>query len=270
MMIRVAIAGIAGRMGQALIEALSGRAELKLVAAFERPQGPALGEDAGLVAGSRNRLGIPVTVVSQAALRECDVLIDFTRPEATVAHARACAGAGCRLVAGTTGLDAGQQRLLRDLAAEVAIVHAPNMSPGVNLCFYLVEIAARALGPEADIEVIEAHHRHKKDAPSGTALQFGAVAAAARGLRLEDHALYGRHGTDAVRRAGEIGFSAIRGGDIVGDHTVLFALAGERVEITHRASTRDNFARGALLAAGWIMERERGLYDMQDVLGLRG
>lgn len=264
-MIRVAIAGAAGRMGEALVAALPEHPDLQLAAVFERPGSEHLGR---LVRCREAQL--PIAPFSPAALSGVDVLIDFTRPQAALEHALACAATGKRVVIGTTGFDDAGLAALRDVASRVAVVHAPNMSPGVNVCFQLVALAARALGSEVDIEVIEAHHRHKKDAPSGTALRFGEIAASTRGETLARVGRYGRHGAAAgPRTSGEIGFSVIRGGDIVGDHTVLFALPGECIEITHRASSRANFARGALRAAAWLMDRPAGLFDMQDVLGLR-
>lgn len=266
-LIRVAITGAAGRMGTALVRALRDHPALKLTHAFERPGSAVLGTDAGVLAGGPG-MGIPVTEFDPA-LPATDVVIDFSRPDPTVAHARACAATGTRLVIGTTGLAAGQQHEIERASRECAIVQAPNMSPGVNLCFHLAAIAARTLGPQVDVEIIEAHHRAKVDAPSGTALRFGEVVAAARGTTLASQAAFARHGAAGPRPDGEIGFAVIRGGDIVGDHTVLFAATGERVEITHRASSRENFAEGALRAASWLMGHRQGLFDMQDVLGLR-
>lgn len=267
-MTRIAITGAAGRMGRALIETTLGTAGVTLAAAFEHPDSPALGRDAGALAG-RDAIGIIVGASPAAELDRFDVLVDFTAPEATLAHVRLCRSAGRRLVIGTTGLNAAQQAAVRDAARDIAIVHAPNMSIGVNLCFKLIELAARVLGAGSDIEIIEAHHAGKQDAPSGTALRLGEVAAGALGRDLAKCAVYERQGRTGARRAGSIGFSSIRAGDIVGDHTVLFATAGERVEITHRATSRGNFAAGALRAAQWIMGREHGLYDMQDVLDLK-
>ncbi|MHB2040053.1 MAG: 4-hydroxy-tetrahydrodipicolinate reductase [Acidiferrobacteraceae bacterium] len=264
-MTRVAIAGAAGRMGQALLAVLPEYPGLELAAAFERPGS----EHLGRALHSRGA-DLVITPFGSDALAAIDVFIDFTRPEASRTHLAACAAAGTRMVIGTTGFDEGGLAALRDAARRVAVVHAPNMSPGVNVCFQLVARAARALGARADIEVIEAHHRHKQDAPSGTALKLGEIAAEACGVTLGSVARFGRHGpATGSRGSGEIGFSVIRAGDIVGDHTVLFALPGERIEITHRASSRDNFARGALQAAAWIADRPAGLFDMQDVLGLR-
>lgn len=261
-MVRVAIAGAAGRMGRALIEAAQTTEGVAVTAAFERPGSPALGADVGQLAGGQP---LGVAVGEDLARGAFDVLIDFTRPEATLAHVAACAKQGARLVIGTTGFDdAGRARIVA-AARDVPIVFAPNMSVGVNLCLRLLDIAARTLA-DADIDIIEAHHRHKVDAPSGTALRMGEVLAQARGKTLPELAVYDRAGE---RRPGSIGFAVVRAGDIVGDHTVLFAGGGERVEITHRAESRLTFARGALRAARWLLQRGPGLYDMQDVLGFR-
>jgi len=265
-MTKVAITGAAGRMGRALIEAVTGAGDLHLAAALERPGSPALGEDAGRVAGLE-ALGVPVGEGLEAA--DFDLLIDFTRPEATLANVDHCRRAGKKMVIGTTGLDADGKRRIAEAARDIAIVFAPNMSVGVNLCFKLLELAARTLGEEVDIEVIEAHHRHKVDAPSGTALRMGEVVAEALGRDLKTCAVYGREGHTGERPRQTIGFSTIRAGDIVGEHTVLFAGPGERVEITHKASSRMTFAAGAVRAARWLQHKETGLFDMQDVLGLR-
>ncbi len=265
-MLRIGVSGAAGRMGRAVIQALAPAGDLRLVAALERAGHEALGRDAGELAGV-GALGVPVTAaVPEAGL---DVLIDFSHPEATLAFAERAREAGWKMVIGTTGLDEGARAAIARAARDTAIVLAPNMSAGVNVCFRLVELAARALGEEADVEVIEAHHRHKRDAPSGTALRLGEVLARTLGRQLERDAIYGRHGVSGERPRGQIGFNTIRAGEIVGEHTVLFAGAGERVEITHRAESRLTFASGALRAARWLSTRNPGLYDMQDVLGLR-
>lgn len=267
-MTRIAITGAAGRMGRALIEAALATPGVTLAAAFEHPDSPAMGRDAGTLAG-RDAVGIVVAPNIGAAMDQFDVLVDFTAPEATLSHVRQCSGAGKSLVIGTTGLNAAQLAAIRDASRDIAIVHAPNMSIGVNLCFKLTELAARVLGQGSDIEIIEAHHNQKQDAPSGTALRLGEVAAVALGRELSACGVYAREGQTGARRAGSIGFSSIRAGDIVGEHTVLFAAAGERVEITHRATSRGNFAAGAMRAAQWVMGREPGLFDMQDVLDLK-
>lgn len=267
-MVKIGIVGAAGRMGRTLIQACHEAPGAELAAAFERPGSDALGRDAGDLAGL-GPLGIPVADAGVVAQGGFDVLIDFTLPEATVANAAACRAAGRPMVIGTTGLDAAQQRAVSDAARDIAIVHAPNMSVGVNLCFKLLETAARVLGENADIEIIEAHHRHKVDAPSGTALRMGEVVAGALGRDLKECAVYGRQGRTGPRDAKTIGFETIRAGDIVGEHTVMFAAAGERVEITHKASSRMTFAGGAVRAALWVAGKKHGLFDMQDVLGLR-
>ena len=265
-MINVAIAGAAGRMGRTLVEACTRADELKLTAAIERAGSLALGADAGINAGLD-----PVGVVISDTLSEApfDVLIDFTRPAVTLQNLEVCRAQGRKMVIGTTGFDEAGKRRIAEAATEIAIVFAPNMSAGVNLCFRLLEIAAQVLGEESDIEIMEAHHRHKVDAPSGTALRMGEVVAAALGRELKDCAIYGREGHTGERNRETIGFSTIRAGDIVGEHTVMFAGAGERVEITHKASSRMTFAGGAVRAVRWLAGRDKGLYDMQDVLGLR-
>ena len=267
-MTRIAIAGAAGRMGRSLIEACRQADGLELGAALERPGSAALGVDAGVLAGGEV-LGIEVTDRLEAVVDRFDVLVDFTLPEATSNHLAVCRRAGRRMVIGTTGLDTSQRTELEQAAGTIGIVFAPNMSVGVNLCFKLLDLAARVLGEEVDIEIVEAHHRHKVDAPSGTALRMGEIVAQALGRDLEQCAVYGREGRTGERERKTIGFETIRAGDIVGDHTVLFAGVGERVEITHKASSRMTFAKGAMRAAGWVMQQPHGLYDMQDVLGLR-
>lgn len=268
MSVRIAVAGVAGRMGRAIVRACGEREDAVVTAALERPDSPAVGRDAGEVAGV-GRLGVAVAADLDAVADAFDVLVDFTAPAATVAHVGRCRTLGRRMVIGTTGLDGDQKRQIGEAARDIPIVFAPNMSVGVNLCFKLAEIAARVLGHDADVEIVEAHHRHKVDAPSGTALRLGEIVAAALGRDLAECAVYGRQGHTGERDRRTIGFATIRGGDIVGEHTVLFAGTGERVEITHRASSRSTFARGAVRAAVWLAGRGPGLYDMQDVLGLR-
>lgn len=265
-MVKLAVAGAAGRMGRAIIQAIAESPGVELGYAFEHPDSGMIGSDAGEVAGA-GPLGVPIE--DRLAGDSFDALIEFTGPAATVEHARLCRDAGKRAVIGTTGLSEKEQQAIRGVSEHVAVVMAPNMSVGVNLCFYLVDVAARTLGDGVDIEVLEAHHRHKADAPSGTALRLGEVAAAAVGRDLRDCAVYARQGQTGARDRKTIGFSTIRGGDIVGEHTVLFAGDGERVEITHRSSNRMNFAYGALRAAVWCMEQPKGMFDMQDVLGLK-
>jgi 4-hydroxy-tetrahydrodipicolinate reductase len=265
-MTKVAIAGASGRMGRSLIEACQQAEGIKVTAASEWSGSTVLGADAGEVAGI-GPIGVPIRAGLQGG--EFDVLIDFTRPEATLENLALCRAAGRRMVIGTTGFEPAGREAIREAAEDVAVVFAPNMSVGVNLCFKLLDIAARVLGDEVDVEVIEAHHRHKVDAPSGTALRMGEVVAAALGRNLDDCAVYGRQGVTGERRRETIGFETIRAGDIVGEHTVMFAGLGERVEITHKATSRMTFARGAARAASWVMGQSRGLFDMQDVLGLR-
>lgn len=267
-MIKVGITGAAGRMGRALLQAAQGDAALKVSAVFERTGSPAVGRDAGELAGGGAN-GLIVAPAQTMPDADFDVLIDFSLPEATVAAAAVCRAAGRRMVIGTTGLTAEQRRAITAAARDIAVVQSANMSVGVNLCFKLLETAARVLGDDVDIEIIEAHHRHKVDAPSGTALRMGEVIAQALGRELADCAVYGRQGRTGPRERRTIGFETVRAGDIVGEHTVMFAADGERLEIAHKASSRLTFARGALRAAAWIMGRGPGLYDMQDVLALR-
>lgn len=267
-MLRIAISGATGRMGRALIEACHATGGMRLVAALEQPGGSRIGADAGEVAGL-GRLDVAVSADLEKAIGDMDVLVDFTRPEATLRYLDSCQRAGKRMVIGTTGFDAAGKEMIAQAARTIPIVFAPNMSVGVNLCFKLADLAARVLGEDADIEIVEAHHRHKVDAPSGTALRLGEVVAGALGRDLKSCAVYGREGTTGARDRKTIGFATIRAGDIVGDHTVMFAGDGERVEITHKASSRMTFAKGALRAALWLADKRPGLYDMQDVLGLR-
>jgi 4-hydroxy-tetrahydrodipicolinate reductase len=255
-------------MGRSLIEACLQTDGLEITAALEHPESSLLGSDAGDLAGV-GRLGVRVQSDLSAVVDDFDVLIDFTRPEATLANLAVCRASGRRMVIGTTGFSAAQKEQIAAAAGKTAIVFAPNMSVGVNLCLKLLDLAARVLGDEVDIEIIEAHHRHKVDAPSGTALRMGEVVAEALGRDLKECAVYGREGQTGEREPKTIGFETIRAGDIVGDHTVLFAGTGERVEITHKASSRMTFANGAVRAAAWLMDHPTGLYDMQDVLGLR-
>ena len=264
-MTHIAIHGAAGRMGRALIEASQKTPSITLVAAFERPGSEALGVDVGTLAGLAS-LGVPVTNTIAGPF---EVLVDFTRPEPSLGALAACQAAGRPIVMGTTGFTPEQRQTIAAAARHIPVVLSPNMSVGVNLSFRLLDLAARVLGEEVDIEVIEAHHRLKVDAPSGTALRMGEVVAQALGRDLKDCAVYGREGQTGVRDRATIGFATVRAGDIVGEHTVLFAGAGERLEITHRASSRLTFAAGAMRAATWVAGRAPGLYDMQDVLGLR-
>lgn len=267
-MIRVAVTGAAGRMGRVLIEACQQAEDVALGAAIERPGSSVIGVDAGELAGI-GRLGVAVVDDLAAVSGDFDVLIDFTRPEVTLANLAVCRAAGKRMVIGTTGLDAAQKATLAEAGKEIGIVFAPNMSVGVNLCLKLLDMAARVLGDEVDIEIIEAHHRHKVDAPSGTALKMGEVIAEALGRDLKDCAVYAREGVTGERDPSSIGFATIRGGDIVGDHTVLFAGTGERIEISHKSSSRATYAQGSLRAVRFLAGRSSGLFDMFDVLGLR-
>ncbi|MCS7100710.1 MAG: 4-hydroxy-tetrahydrodipicolinate reductase [Burkholderiaceae bacterium] len=265
MTLRIAVAGASGRMGRALIEATLAAPDLQLAVALDRADSPAVGTDCAQFLGRSS--GVVVTADLQA-LAGVDVLIDFTRPQATLAHLPVCQRHGVALVIGTTGFDTDGREAIAAAARAVPVVFAPNMSVGVNAALKLVALAARIL-QDYDVEIVEAHHRHKVDAPSGTALALGEAVAAARGVRLPAVAVHARHGHTAERIDGSIGFAVVRGGDIVGDHTVLFAGPGERIEITHRAASRSNYALGALRAARFLAGRAPGLYDMQDVLGLR-
>ena len=253
-------------MGRALIEALFQAPDLRLHAALEHPDSPFVGKDAGELIGSPS--GVKISANVQQALTGADVLIDFTRPEGTLVHLEACRRLGVKVVIGTTGLSAQQKGRITEAARDIAIMFAPNMSVGVTLLLKLLETAASVLKEGYDIEIIEAHHRHKVDAPSGTALRMGEVIAQTLGRNLAECAVYGREGVTGERQPSTIGFATVRGGDIVGDHTALFAGAGERIEITHKASSRATFAVGALRAARFLATKERGLYDMRDVLGL--
>lgn len=264
---QIAIAGSSGRMGRALLEAVAQSPDFRLRAALEQADSPALGRDAGELIGTPN--GVKISADFTAALAGCQVLIDFTRPQGTLAHLEVCAQQGIRMVIGTTGFDEAQKQHIQRAAKRTAIVMAPNMSVGVNLVFKLLETASKVLAEGFDIEIIEAHHRHKVDAPSGTALRMGEAIAQAIGRDLKTCAVYGREGVTGERDPSTIGFATVRGGDIVGDHTALFAGEGERVEITHKASSRATFALGALRAARFLGDKSQGLFDMQDVLGLR-
>lgn len=272
-MLRIAIAGAAGRMGRNLLSAVCNDPDVVLGAATLRPKHALLGKDAGCLLADvgEGAADTGVTLVSDLStvMADFDVLIDFTSPASTMEHLAHCVAAGRQLIIGTTGFTDEQKESLRQAAEKIAIVFAPNMSIGVNLCFRLIETAARILGDEVDVEIIEAHHRHKKDAPSGTALHMGEVVAGALGRDLKDCAVYGREGLTGERDRQTIGFETIRAGDIVGDHTVLFAGDGERIEVTHKSSSRMTYARGSIRAARWLASWDKGLFDMQDVLGLR-
>ncbi|PKO84270.1 MAG: 4-hydroxy-tetrahydrodipicolinate reductase [Betaproteobacteria bacterium HGW-Betaproteobacteria-11] len=265
--IRYAIAGSAGRMGRTLIEAVLQDADAELAAALEHADSPSLGKDAGEPLGMP--CGVEITTDLDAALAGADCLIDFTRPEGTLRHLEACRAHHVAMVIGTTGFSAEGKANIAAAAREIPVVFAPNMAVGVNAVFRLLDVAARILNAGYDVEVIEAHHRHKVDAPSGTALRMGEIVARALGRELEECAIYGREGHTGERPATQIGFSTIRGGDIVGDHAVLFAGLGERIEITHKSASRMPYARGALRAGRFLLGKSHGLFDMQDVLGLR-
>jgi 4-hydroxy-tetrahydrodipicolinate reductase len=264
---QVAVAGASGRMGHMLIEAIRESGDCQLAGALDIPSSPAIGNDAAAFLGHAS--GVPVSADLRAGLAHSKVLIDFTRPEGTMAHVRVCRDLGVAAVVGTTGLSEDQKAQIEDAARDIPIVISPNMSVGVNVTMKLLEMAARALATGFDVEIIEAHHRHKVDAPSGTALKMGEVIAQATGRQLKDCAVYARHGHTGEREGGTIGFSAIRGGDIVGDHTVLFAGAGERIEIAHKSASRAGYADGALRAVRFLAGKKSGLFDMFDVLSLR-
>jgi 4-hydroxy-tetrahydrodipicolinate reductase len=263
----VVVAGAAGRMGNRLVALLQEDKELRLVGALEAPGHPALGRDAGEAAGV-GRLTVPITADAEAALGKDRILIEFSVPEASLAHARLVARQGGRAVIGTTGFTPAQREELAAIGRSIAILVAPNMSVGVNVAFRILADMARMLGDDYDVEIVETHHRFKKDAPSGTALRMAEVVAEALGRDLAKTAVYDRHDKLAERSRKEIGIAALRSGDVVGEHTVSFGALGERLELTHRAQSRDNFARGALRAARFIATARPGLYSMQDVLGL--
>jgi len=263
---RIAVAGASGRMGQMLVDAVRQADDCVLAGALDVAASPALGQDAGAATGKPT--GINITADLTAGLSPAQVLIDFTRPEGTMAHLAACRALGVNLVIGTTGFSDAQKAEIEAASRDIAIVMAPNMSVGVNVVLKLLDMAARSFAQGYDIEVIEAHHRHKVDAPSGTALKMGEVLASALGRDLKDCAVYGREGVTGERDPSTIGFATIRGGDIVGDHTVLFAGTGERIEISHKSSSRAGYAQGSLRAVRFLAGRKNGLYDMNAVLGL--
>lgn len=267
-MTRIAVTGAAGRMGKTLIEAISMAEGAHLTAAIEHPESSLIGADAGELAGV-GKNGIRVVGSLIDVIDDFDVLIDFTSPTATLSNALACANKGKKIVIGTTGFNDIQKAQLLSVQSSTALCMASNFSVGVNLCFKLLETAAKVLGDEVDIEIYEAHHKHKIDAPSGTAISMGEVVAKALDRDLKKVAVYGREGQTGARARDTIGFATVRAGDIVGDHTVMFAADGERVEITHKASSRMAFARGAVRAATWLSEKPSGLFDMQDVLGFK-
>lgn len=264
---RIAIAGAGGRMGRMLIEAARAAGDCEIAGALDVAASPAIGSDATAFLGHAS--GVAITADVAQAVKGAHVLIDFTRPEGTVAHAAACAAAGVAMVIGTTGFSEAQKAQIAQAAKKIPIVMSPNMSVGVNVTLKLLEMAAKAMSTGYDIEIVEAHHRHKVDAPSGTALKMGEVIAGALGRNLKDCAVYSREGVTGERDPSTIGFATIRGGDIVGDHTVLFAGTGERIEIAHKSSSRATYAQGSLRAVRYLAGKPPGLYDMFDVLGLK-
>ena len=265
--LKVAIAGASGRMGRMLIESVLAEPDLQLWAALDQASSPSLGQDAGTWLGQTT--GVAIRADLREALVGTQVLIDFTRPEGTLAHLALCRELGVNLVVGTTGFTPAQKAQLGEAAQHIGVVFAPNMSVGVNVVLRLLDLAARSLSEGYDIEVIEAHHKHKVDAPSGTALAMGEAVAKALGQNLQDHAVFARQGHTGPRAPGSIGFATVRGGDIVGDHTVMFCGTGERIEISHRSSSRVNYAAGSLRAARFLAGVGPGLYDMNDVLGFK-
>jgi len=266
-MLRIAITGAAGRMGKTLIEACQQAEDCSVNAAIERPGSSLIGADAGELAGV-GALSVKLVDDVNSVVNDFDTLIDFTSIDTTLNNLEICKNNGKQIIIGTTGFDDQQKKIIQQAAEHTAVVFAPNMSVGVNLCLKLLQTAASILNDDYDIEVVEAHHRHKVDAPSGTALRMGEVIAETLGRDLKDCAVYGREGHTGARKPETIGFETVRAGDIVGDHTVMFATDGERVEITHKASSRMTFAKGAVRAAKWLQDKDKGLYDMQDVLGL--
>jgi 4-hydroxy-tetrahydrodipicolinate reductase len=266
MTIQIAIVGATGRMGKMLIEAVLASPDMTLGAALDLPGSSLLGQDAGLTLGQHT--GVLLTSDVAAAMAHCDALIDFTRPEGTLAHLAICEQLGKKIVIGTTGFDAAGKATIAAAAQRTGVMFAANMSVGVNVTLKLLELATKHLQHDYDVEVFEAHHKHKVDAPSGTALAMGEAVAKAMDKSLDDIAQWARHGHTGAREKGSIGFSVMRGGDVVGDHTVYFAGEGERIEITHRSSSRATYAQGSLKAVRFLMQKPAGLYNMQDVLGL--
>jgi 4-hydroxy-tetrahydrodipicolinate reductase len=266
--IQVIVTGAGGRMGGRIISLLRESSALMLVGAVERPDHPALGRDAGEVAGC-GRLHVPVTDQIEKVLEEARVIIDFSTPPATLDYLRIASEKKCAMVIGTTGLSQAEVDRISASAKKIPCVFSPNMSVGVNLMFRLIADLAKKTGADYDLEIIEAHHRHKKDAPSGTAVKLAQILANALGLNLSEVAVYARHGITGERKPNTIGIQSIRAGDIIGEHTVIFGGLGERLEIKHAAQSRDTFARGAIKAAEWVIRQKPGLYDMMDVLGLR-
>jgi 4-hydroxy-tetrahydrodipicolinate reductase len=266
---KIAVSGAAGRMGRRILALSAGRSDIQITGALEAPTYPAQGKDAGEGAGI-GPIGVPITSDRQEILKNCEILIDFSAPDVSVANVQAAAAMGKAIVVGTTGFSEDQRKDLNEYGPKTRCLIAPNMSVGVNLLFGLVEMTARTLGPNYDVEIVETHHKMKKDAPSGTADKLARIVAETLSRDLDSSAVYGRHGIIGERKPQEIGVMALRGGDIVGEHTVMFITEGERIELTHRAHNRDALAKGALQAAVWLISRPNGLYDMQDVLGLKG
>jgi len=266
-MLKVAVAGGTGRMGKHLIQIIAQTPQIQLSAVTARAESSLIGADAGEVAGV-GKIGVVIIPADRLAQQEFDLLIDFTQPELTMSHLPVCLAKGAALVVGTTGLTAAEVTQLKDAATQVPVVLGANMSVGVNVAYKLLEMAARAMKGDYDVEIVEAHHRYKKDAPSGTALAMGEVVAKELELSLDEHAVYGREGFTGERPDAEIGFATVRGGDVVGDHTVMFLGDGDRLEITHKASSRMTFAKGAIRAALWLQGKPAGWYSMAQVLGL--
>ena len=264
---RVGVCGAAGRMGKTILEVCNDNDDIEVTAAIEHSGSPVLGLDAGEIAGI-GKLGVSITDDISDIADQVDVMIVFTLAQSIPVNVQKCVSGKCKMVIGTTGLTNEDHELIKSASNKIAIVFAPNMSIGVNLCFKLLEMAARVIGDDTDIEIIEAHHRMKKDAPSGTAIHMGDIIANTLGRSLKDSAIYGREGITGERDKSTIGFETIRAGDIVGEHTVMFATDGERVEISHKATSRKTFASGAVRAAQWLATRKSGLFDMQDVLNL--
>jgi len=268
MTIKIGVCGAAGKMGKAILGVCKDTDGVEIGAAIEHPESPKIGIDVGEVVGI-GKTGIEITDDISSVANKVDVIIDFTSATSTIQNIDKCVSSNCKMVIGTTGLDEKDHHQIKSAANEIAIVFAPNMSIGVNLCFKLLEMTSNVIGKDADVEIIEAHHRDKKDAPSGTAIRMGEIIAEVTERDLRDNAVYGREGITGPRDKNTIGFETIRAGDIVGDHTVVFATTGERVEITHKATSRKTFASGAVRAAQWLTNKKKGLFDMQDVLNLK-
>ncbi len=266
--LKIAVAGASGRMGRMLIEAIAASPDLVLAGALGVEGAPELGQDAAAFAGKP--AGVPIESDLARGLAEADYLIDFTRPEGTLRHLEFCAANGIKMIIGTTGFDDAGKAAIAAAADKIAIVFAPNMSVGVNVTLKLLELAAKSLSEGYDIEIVEAHHRHKVDAPSGTALKMGEVIADALGRDLKECAVYGREGVTGARDPSTIGFATVRGGDIIGDHTVMFCGTGERIEISHKSSSRASYAQGSLRAARFLADKSSGLFDMHAVLARAG